>query len=162
VIHKQIEVMLDMEQLFDRVKTQSHNDIITLTEQIRQLQVILSKLRASKVKAYEKYKDGALDRDSYASQKADIGKEIAETESQIVELETALQSRYQENEQPVFIIESFKRYEGFTELSKEMADELIDSIYIYGSEAIEIVWNHMDEYMRLVQYVEKGVCVDEN
>ena len=162
VIHKQIEVMLDMKQLVDRVKTQSHNDIITLTEQIRQLQVILSKLRASKVKAYEKYKDGALDRDSYASQKADIGKEIAETESQIVELETALQSRYQENEQPVFIIESFKRYEGFTELSKEMADELIDSIYIYGSEAIEIVWNHMDEYMRLVQYVEKGVCVDEN
>lgn len=41
------------------------------------------------------------------------------------------------------------------ELSKEMADELIDSIYVYGSEAIEIVWNHMDEYMRLVRYVEK-------
>ncbi len=38
-----------------------------------------------------------------------------------------------------------------------MADELIDSIYVYGSEAIEIVWNRMDEYMRLVQYVEKGV-----
>jgi DNA invertase Pin-like site-specific DNA recombinase len=162
VIHKQIEVMLDMEQLFDRVKTQSHNDITTLTEQIRQLQAVLAKLKASKVKAYERYKDGALDRDSYARQKEDIGKEIAETDVQIAELETALQSRYQENGQPISIIESFKRYEGFTELSREMADELIDSIYIYGSEAIEIVWNHMDEYMRLVQCVEKGVCVDEN
>ena len=158
VIHKQIEVMLDMEQLFDRVKTQSHNDITTLAEQIRQFQSILSKLKASKVKAYEKYKDGALDRDSYISCKKEIGKQIAETDAQIAELETALQSRYQENGQPVSIIESFKRYEGFTELSKEMADELIDSIYIYGSEAIEIVWNHMDEYMRLVQYVEKE-CV---
>ena len=155
VIHKQIEVMIDMEQLFDRVKTQSHNDITTLTEQIRQLQAVLSKLKASKVKSYEKYKDGALDRNSYQSQKEDIGKEIAETGDQIAELETALQSCYQENGQPVSIIESFKRYEGFTELSKEMADELIDSIYIYGSETIEIVWNHMDEYMRLVQYVEK-------
>jgi DNA invertase Pin-like site-specific DNA recombinase len=162
VIHKQIETMLDMEQFFDRVKTQSHNDITTLTEQIRQLQAVLAKLKASKVKAYEKYKDGALDRDSYRSQKADIGKEIAETESQIVGLETSLQSRYLENGQPISIIESFKRYEGFTELSKEMADELIDSIYIYGNEAIEIVWNHKDEYMRLVQYVEKGVCADEN
>jgi hypothetical protein len=162
VIHKQIEVMLDMEQLFDRVKTQSHKDITTLTEQIRQLQVVLTKLKASKVKAYERYKEGALDRDSYRGQKADIGKEIAETDAQVAQLETALQSRYQKNGQPVSIIESFKRYEGFTELSKEMADELIDSIYIYGSEAIEIVWNHMDEYMRLVQRVEKGVCVDEN
>ena len=162
VIHTQMEVMLDMARLLDRVKTQSHQDMTALTEQIRQLQSILSKLRASKVKAYEKYKDGTLDRDSYISRKADIGKQIAETESQIVELETTLQSRYQENGQPVSIIESFKRYEGITELSKEMADELIDSIYIYGSEAIEIVWNHIDEYMRLVQYVKKGVCIDGN
>jgi chromosome segregation ATPase len=155
VIHKQIEVMLDMAQLFDRVKKQSHNDITTLTEQIRQLQTVLAKLKASKVKVYERYKDGTLDRDSYASQKADIGKEIAETDAQIAELETALQSRYQENGQPISIIESFKRYEKFTELSREMVDELIDSIYIYGSEAIEIVWNHMDEYRNLVQFVEK-------
>lgn len=162
VIHKQIEIMLDMERIFDKVKTQSHNDITSLTEQIRQLQAVRSKLKSSKVKAYEKYKDGALDRDSYANQKEDIGKKIVETDTQIVELELALQSRYQENGQPVSIIESFKRYEGFTELSREMADELIDSIYIYGSEAIEIVWNHMDEYMRLVQCVEKGGFADEN
>ena len=155
VIQKQIEVMLDIARIIDRVKMRSHNDITSLTEQIRQLQAVLSKLKASKVKAYEKYKDGTLDRDSYRNQKEDIGKEIAETESQIAELEMALQSRYQENGQPISIIESFKRYEGFTELSKEMADELIDSIYIYGSEAIEIVWNHMDEYIKLVQYVEK-------
>ena len=162
VIHKQMEVMLDMARFFDRVKTQSHNDITTLTEQIRQFQAALSKLKASKVRIYEKYKDGALDRNSYTSQKADIGKQIAETESQIVKLETALQNRYQENRQPVSIIESFRRHEGFTELSKEMADELIDSIYIYGSETIEIVWNHMDEYMKLVQCVEKGMYADEN
>ena len=162
VIHEQIEVMLDMEQLFDRVKTQSHNDITTLAEQIRQFQAVLAKLKASKVKAYERYKDGALDRDSYASQKANISKEIAETESQIVELEVALQKSYHQNGQPCSIIEGFKRYEGFTELSKEMADELIDSIYVYGSETIEIVWNHMDEYMKLVQYVEKGGFKNES
>lgn len=155
VIQKQTDVILDIAQIFDRVKTRSNNDITSLTEQIRQRQAALSKLKASKVKAYEKYKDGALDRDSYASQKADIGKEIAETESQIVEFEMALQKSYHQNGQPCSIIESFKRYEGFTELSKEMAEELIDSIYVFGSEAIEIVWNHMDEYMRLVQYVEK-------
>lgn len=40
-----------------------------------------------------------------------------------------------------------------------MEDELIDSIYIYGSESIEIVWNHMDEYMRL-SVLKKG-CTQE-
>jgi hypothetical protein len=40
---------------------------------------------------------------------------------------------------------------GFMELSREMVDELINSIFVYGSEAIEIVWNHKEEYMRLIQ-----------
>jgi len=150
VINTQIAVMLDMEQFFDRVKTQSQNDITALTEQIRQLQATLSKLGTSKIKAYEEYKDGTLDRESYTNIKVDISKQIAEIDSQIAELEAKLQSDYQKNSQPYSIIESFKRYEGFTELSKEMVDELIDSIYIYGRETIEIVWNHMDEYMRLV------------
>ena len=162
VIHTQIAVMLDMEQILNRVKMQSQNDITVLTEQIRQLQSVLSKLRASKVKAYEKYKDGTLDRDRYANRKVDISKQIVETDAQIAELEVALQSGYQENGQPCSIIESFKRYGGFTELSKEMADELIDSIYVYGSESIEIVWNHMDQYLKLIQYIEKGVYTNEN
>nr|WP_314464385.1 recombinase family protein [uncultured Clostridium sp.] len=156
VIHTQMEVMLDMEQLFDKVKKQSHNDITDITEQIKQLQANLSKLGASKIKAYEKYKDGTMDRERYTNLKADVSKQIAETDARITELEVTLQSNYQENGKPYSIIESFKRYEGFTELSKEMVDELIDSIYIYGREAIEIVWNQMDEYMRLVQYVERG------
>lgn len=97
-----------------------------------------------------------MDRENYINLKVNVSKQIAETDDRIAELEAALQSNYQENGQPCSIIESFKRYEGFTELSKEMVHELIDSIYIYGSETIEIVWNHMDEYMRLVQYVKKG------
>ena len=72
VIHTQIKVILDMEQLFDRVKTQSHSDITALTEQLRQFQAVLAKLGASKIKTYEKYRDGILDRESYTNQKADV------------------------------------------------------------------------------------------
>lgn len=155
MIHTQIAVMLDMERIFDRVKTKNQNDISVLIEQIRQLQATLSKLGASKIKAYEKYKDGTLDRESYTNLKADVSRQITETDARMVELEATLQSSNQENSQPYSIIENFKRYEGVTELSKEMVDELIDSIYIYGSETIEIVWNHMDEYIRLPQYAGK-------
>lgn len=154
-IHTQIKVVFDMEQFFDRAKKQSNSEMIILTEQIRQHQTLLIKLRASKIKVYEKYKDGILDRNSYARQKEEISSQITETEGQIAELETVLQSRYQEDGQPSSIIESFKRYDGFTELSKEMVDELIDRIYVYGNKAIEIAWNHTDEYMGLVQLVEK-------
>lgn len=154
-IHTQIEAILDKEQIFDRTKKQSHNEMPSLLEQIRQSQALLVKLKESKIKTYEKYKDGTLSRDGYANEKEDISKQIAEMEGQIAELETVLQSCYQKDGQSSFIIESFKRYEGFTELSKEMVDELIDSIYVYESEKIEIAWNHMDEYMRLFQYSER-------
>ncbi len=156
VIHTQIAVMLDMEVLLDKIKTRTHNDITALTEQMKQLQAVLAKLRASKVKAYERYKAGTLDRDSYISEKEDTGKQIAKTDARMAELEMALQSSYQKNSQPCSIIESFKRYEEVTELSKEMVDELIDSIYIYGSKKIEIVWNHMDELYEVYSVV--GEC----
>ncbi|HWR28689.1 MAG TPA: recombinase family protein [Negativicutes bacterium] len=155
VIQTQIAVMLDIELFLDKIKAQNHNDITDLAEQMKQLQAVLAKLRASKVKAYERYKAGTLDRDSYISQKDDISNQLAETDVRIGELEAALQRNYQENERPCSIIESFKRYEGFTALSKEMVDELIDSIYIYGSQKIEMVWNHMDAYLRLVKCVGK-------
>ncbi|WP_312432324.1 recombinase family protein [Lacrimispora sp.] len=149
VIHTQMEVMLDMEQLLDRVKSQSRQEITALTEEIRQLQAVLTKLGASKIKMYERYKNGILDRESYTGIKAEINKHIEETDAKITELEATLQSSYQEKRQPRYIIERFKCYEGFTELSKEMVDELIDSIHVNGSEEVEIVWNHMDEYMVL-------------
>ncbi|WP_369283662.1 recombinase family protein [Oscillibacter sp. GMB15532] len=146
VIHTQIAVMLNMERIFEKAKTQSQNDVSSLTVQMNQLQAVLAKLRISKVKAYEKYKAGTLDRDSYISEKMDTVEQITKTDAQIAELGIALQSSYQKNRQPCSMVERFKRYEGFTELSKEMVDELIDSIYIYGSERIEIVWNNVDEY----------------
>ncbi len=146
VIHTQIEVMLDMEQLLLRVRARNHNDITALTEQISHLQTILAKLRLSKIKEYEKYRDGILDRENYLRRKEEISKKISETDAQIIELKAALQSSYQENSyqemgQQGFMIEKLMGYEGFT---KDMVNELIDRIYVYGSEAIEIVWNHMD------------------
>lgn len=154
VIHKQIEVMLDMEQLLLRVKTKNHNDKIALMEQTRHLQTVLAKLRASKLIAYEKYRDGILDRGQYISLKEEVNKQITETDARITELKSALQSSYRESSyeessyremgQQGFIIENLMAGEGVTKLSKEMVDELIDSIYVYGNEAIEIVWNHMD------------------
>lgn len=151
VIQKQIELLVDMEPLFDQVSTQSHKDVSTLTGQLRRLQAVLAKRRASKVTVYERYRAGALGKDGYRGQTAEIGKEIAETEAQIAALETALHRHYQEDGQPCPITRSFQRQEGFTALTRELADALIDSIYLYGSEAVELVWNHMDEYMSFVQ-----------
>jgi site-specific DNA recombinase len=157
-MHTQVQVMLDIERLLNRLKSQGQSATTKLTEQIRQHQAVLARLKASKIEAYEKYRDGALDRENHAKLKADIGRQIDETGAQIAELEIKLQSSYQGYGQPCSIIESFKRYENFTELSKEMVDELIDSIYIYGNDSVEIVWNYTDEYLRLVQSIEKE-CV---
>lgn len=150
VMHTQLAATLDTELLLNKMKTQGDNEITALAEQTRQLQAVLAKLRAAKVRIYEKYRDRTLNRDSYISQKADIGKQLAETDAKIAELEKAQRGDFQKNSQPCSLIENLQRYGVAAELSKEMADQLIESIYLYGNGRIEMVWNHMDEFMRLI------------
>lgn len=156
MIGNQIESMLDMNLIINKTKIQSHNDITILKELTWQSQAALARLRKSKIKVYEKYKDGILDRETFTRQKADISCRIVEMEGRIDKLKRVLKSSYQDNGQ-TSIIENFGQYEGGAKLWMEMVDELIDCIYIYESEKIEIIWNYMDEYMGVSQYAKTGI-----
>ncbi|QIB69605.1 recombinase family protein [Aminipila butyrica] len=161
MIHIQIGIFVDMEQRFGPVRGQEHHDIFALTEQLKQHQAALAKGGAAKIRAYEKYREGILNRDNYIRLKADIRRQLAKTETQIAELETALRVSYAESHPPYAILEEAKGCEGVTELSKEIADELIDSLYVYGSGVIEIVWNYADEYEKAAQAVKQGARISD-
>ena len=42
--------------------------------------------------------------------------------------------------------DAFQPYTNLRTLTREIADALIDKIYVYNGQAVEIVWNFKDEY----------------
>ena len=72
--------------------------------------------------------------DEFKEQAAELGKKIAKAEAE----------KARENSP------SLKRFAKYTELealSYEIIQELIDTIYFYDPEHIEVIWNYQDDYL---------------
>jgi len=125
-IHIQIAVFLDME---------NQNGTASLTEQKSQLQSALARLDAAKPMLYEQYRSGLLDFAAYTHQKETIRRREAELEAQIAELEAIGHS----------LSAKLCCEDIFARLSREMADALVDRIYVYENQVVEIVFNFRDD-----------------
>ena len=130
-IHTQMAVFLDME---------NKNDTTSLTERKDRLQAALAKLNASKKIFYEQYKSGLLDFAGYTRQKETIRRQTAELEAQIAKLEAIWKNRSAE-----LCFKDIRQHPVFAQLSRKMADALVDSIYVHENQVVDIVWNFRDD-----------------
>ena len=105
------------------------------------LSIRIDSLKKEKLKAYEKYCTGKLDKDAYIRKKREVDEEIAECEKSI-----------QKNEEDIgelgrFSSESNSKlevvvstYRGEEHLTSDMARAFIEKIVIYQEEKLEIQW----------------------
>ena len=49
----------------------------------------------------------------------------------------------------------FARYTALEGLSHQIIQELVDVVYFYDPEHIEVLWNFREEYMAVLEEVEK-------
>lgn len=60
------------------------------------------------------------------------------------------------------VADDFLPYTNLRTLTREISDALIDKIYVYSSQAIEIVWKFQDEYKDVINekrlsFIRKGI-----
>ena len=70
----------------------------------------------------------------YKKQATEIGKKIAKAEAE----------KARENSSG---LKAFAKYTELEALSYEIIQELIDTIYFYNLEHIEVIWNYQDDYL---------------
>lgn len=106
-------------------------DLINLEEKIKDIIDVLKRLKIQEAKVYEKYRNGSIKMDEYVfnKQKIIVGKK--ENLKEIVQLEGKMQ--YQENRKG-------------ENKSEELVSSMIETIYFYDSNHIEIVCKFADEY----------------
>lgn len=122
-------------------KAKSHTDPDRLIKQIRRLQSSLEKMKLTKMEAYEQYADGRLEKELFVGQKTKLSEQIEEIGLRLrkLEFESEQQSRCYERPESG---EDPTKHSDTAGLTKEIADALVDTVYVYSCEAIEIVWSY--------------------
>lgn len=104
----------------------------------------LESLKAEKIRQYELYADGAISRDTYIKKREILNREIKELEQSVVVNENGMDKNVQLldiGNQMKGVAERFYNEE---KLTSEMVEALIENIYIYNPDQIEVVFKFKD------------------
>lgn len=156
-IRQQAQIANKAEELVQKLNQKLEDELSLLLQSIRKSQEYLERLNALKIEEYEKYLDEQISKEEYLKQREQYNSEIEETTLQIKKLETDYElQKLKNSESENQFVEHFKSMQEIKELTRELVDELVSSIYVYSEKEIEIVWNFADDYARVIEAMQGG------
>ena len=95
---------------------------------------------------YEKYVAGELEREDYLLRKESVNQKAVGFQEKVDEAEKILLEEKVRKERNSHL-KGIAKYSEISELSRPIVDELIETIYFYDPEHIEVVWSFKDELL---------------
>ena len=107
--------------------------------------------KLEKMELYEKYVAGDLTREEYLKQKSKLSQKENEYKEKISEIQNTLAetSKQKESYQE---LKGIAKYADLEALSRPIVEELIETIYFYDPEHIEVIWKFQDEWLKFVEH----------
>jgi len=158
VIQKQIDVAIDLEKLLKEVDKTDITKKQTLScdaaLQMRNKELI--KIKKFKRSLYEDWKNEDITREEYIEMKEDYVKQ----EESIVQMIKSLEIEKERLESKTYdcgnYLETFKKFENITELSREVLSNLIDVILVHEGGDLTIKFKFADEFKQLQEYINEN------
>lgn len=138
------KVEADKQKKQDKTAKRTH----TLQEKISDLKSVVGMKSQEKMQAFEDMVSGRITQKAYQAKCERCDVYIRTTEMKIAALE---EQRKKEEIIRSPEADAFQPYTNLRTLTREIADTLIDKIYVYSGQAVEIVWNFKDEYKDAVK-----------
>lgn len=108
----------------------------------------LKTCRRQKMELYEQFALGKLSKEDYLEQKKQIIQKELQYKAFSAELsEKIADSENKKAQEASPRLTAFVKYKDLEQLSYPIVQELVDTIYYYDPEHIEVVWNFQDEYI---------------
>jgi site-specific recombinase len=110
----------------------------SLLDRKKRLEAEKQKIQVSKMQLYERHKQDEIDKEAYLSKKEDLSKKLKNTEQEIA----IITDKIKENTSSGHNLNVDKLREAVTkgELVLDWINEVIDRIYVYGKDKVEIIW----------------------
>lgn len=150
-ICKQAVMAVDLRKVLDCQRGMERQKQSMLEKQKKELQRRILNLQNENFSLYEKYKAGEFSREEYMEQRQKCQKSIEWFQNQLDEYE---KTGIQEKEKNQNILELLKGREQIKELTREMVEQLVSKIYVYGNNRVEIIFKFQDELAILMDSAE--------
>lgn len=154
-IHDQIELVLNLENALNMIANLplQNRKVFSYEAQIEKLGEEIERYQKLKLRLYEDFADGVIDKSEYT--------DFRNRYTQIIEDKQAAVRRLNKELQDVSLtgiseknwVILFRQYENITELNRRVLMSLVDKIFIYENHAIEIVFKYKDEFEKAMEYV---------
>lgn len=113
-------------------------------------QKILDKANSFSASLFRSYADGVLDKREFSEMKAQYRMEIAKAKARLEEITARKEALNRQGEQNPWVLR-FTRFSGETEMTEQMAHELIERIEVDSYDHITITLRYQSEYHALVR-----------
>lgn len=154
-IQTQIELAADMDELVRRVNSSPKHRKRTadLQGRLDSAKKTLKRYNNLYDSLYQNYVDKLMTEQEYITLKSRYRAEAEEAE-RLIEALTRQQAEESEHTPENRFLTAFGSFKGEDTLTKEMAQALIERVYVDGSSNIEIVFRYRDEYRAICTYLE--------
>ena len=154
-IQKQIKLVINQEQLINEIYDENRKD--KLKEEyklkVQDLNDEILKLDGLKREAYMDWKKDVITQNDYFVFVEGYSKKISEINKTIKEYENKISGMKDESINDYIL--KFKQFNNVTKLDREIIEELIDKIYVYENNKLEIVFKYDDINKKILELIGK-------
>ena len=154
-IQNQTKLVLEQEKLIKKIYAENRKEEMKAyyKEKIKELNEELSKLDVLKRESYMDWKKNIISQNDYFIFVENYSKSINEINNKIKEFEDKLNGMKDETIDNYIV--KYKQFCNITSLDREIVDELIETIYVFENNKIEIKFKYNDINKKILEMIGK-------
>ena len=162
-IQLQVKLVIELDKSIKRLFFRSNKGQLETTykEKIRVVEIKLENLKNKKRDNYKEWKFGSIDKKEYETIQQDIENKINKLNEDIELYNSTYQNTIKRLRKDEYWISHYRRNRKIKKITKEVLDELVESILVKEDGSLIINFKYQDEYIGLLQYIENEGSVKE-
>ena len=156
-IQNHILLLLDMKTALSKIDNLSweQDELEKISTNIYIQEQIIKKNNELRASLYEDLKDGIISKDDFETLKVGMSEKIANAKKAIAELNKSKINIEAGVSDHQCWLEQFERFKNVNKITREVIVSLVEKIYIYEENKVEVVFNYRDEFRGIVNFLEK-------
>jgi len=165
-IQIQIKMVIELEKSLLKLDLLSNRTKLEeeFKRDIKYNELKIERLKKEKKQKYEDWKFNLIDKQEFLKISGEIENKIASIKDEIELYKLNYLERLKKIKKNDYWINHYKRNKKIKKVTKQVLDELVESIYVYENEKIEVNFKYKNEFESIINYLEgkEGVklCLD--
>lgn len=155
-IQGQIKVILDLDKAMQQVEALSweRSEIHKIDASMAVQYQIIEKNNELRMNVYEDLREGIIDKAEFAELKEEFSQRIADAKQALEKLQISKNEIQHGFSAQQSWLSQFREYQNITEVTRAVVVNLIEKIFIYENNEIEVIFRHRDQLADIMAFIQ--------